>query len=73
MNRKQREKNRGNARWLSWHAHICPECGEHGKHFVVPPGGYTLAHALYGRPPEGFWTCSKFYGPDGKRTEGPRT
>jgi ribosomal protein L37AE/L43A len=32
----------------------CPECGERGLHFVQ-----LLA--------SGFWTCAKFYGPDGQR------
>ncbi len=57
MNRKQRDKNRQNAKMLSNNAVICPECGERGKHYLVPPfAGYAP-----------FWVCAKFYGADGRR------
>lgn len=37
---------------------ICPNCGEQGPHWVEPPD-------LLGM--EGFWTCPKLYGADGRR------
>jgi hypothetical protein len=58
MNRKQRMQNRNNYE-RSKPRPICPECGEPGPHFVVP-------NVLY---PDGFWTCDKFYGPDGRRIQ----
>jgi len=61
MNRKQREQNKENARWLEYNASICPECGERGKHFVVDPT------PLFGGDYGGFWICGKFYGSDGRR------
>lgn len=64
MNRKQRMQNRAAARFLEWNAHICPECGERGFHWAQPP--VTLDAVLMNSMP-GFWTCDKFYGPDGKR------
>lgn len=61
MNRKQRDKNRATALALHYACppkHACPECGEltHHGHFFPPCFG-----------DEGFWTCSKFYGEDGRR------
>jgi hypothetical protein len=55
-------KNRATALELHYKnppKYVCPECGEktHVGHFVVPP---MLGAA-------GFWTCDKFYGPDGRR------
>jgi hypothetical protein len=54
-------------------SHTCPECDEPGKHFVHLPEN-ELCDALclaFGvrTAPGGFWTCAKFYGPDGKRKE----
>ena len=68
MNRKQREKNRENAKMLEHHAVICPECGERGKHWIVTRH-LSLAMLFAGIPEEGFWTCAKFYGPDGRRID----
>jgi hypothetical protein len=63
MNARQRRKNRATARDLEnslrvgrRHTSLCPECGEEGPHFVAPSLGMP-----------GFWTCAKFYGPDGRR------
>lgn len=61
MNRKQRMKNRATALELQYKnppKYVCPECGEktHVGHFAVPS---------FDRP--GFYTCDKFYGPDGRR------
>ncbi len=61
MNRKQREQNKGNAYYLADNAVICPECGERGKHYIVDPAPW------FGGDCGGFWTCKKFYGPDGRR------
>ena len=66
MNRKQRQQNKRNAKWLRLQAHTCEECGERGGHWVSM-GMQTLEDILADRPPQGFWTCNKFYGPDGKR------
>ncbi len=62
MNKKQRIKNRSTASDLAWRVKPefkCIECGEQTKfgHFVH--GGVLCGI--------GFWICSKFYGPDGKR------
>ena len=66
MNRKQRDQNRTTAGRLAYFAATCPECAGRGKHAVFRP--YTLADAFSGRPREVlFWTCAKFYGPDGSR------
>lgn len=37
--------------------HRCPECGKRGPHWIRGLG--VLA--------PGFWSCPKFYGPDGRR------
>jgi len=65
MNLKQRNKNRETAKLLSYLAHTCPECGERGKHWVQAP--FSIADWSLGGIPRGFWTCAKFYGPDGRR------
>jgi hypothetical protein len=66
MNRKQRTKNRDTARQLAKDiAPPCPECGDKGPHWVGFP--QTLEDVLIGTEQVGFWTCNKFYGPDGKR------
>ena len=65
MNRAQRNKNRSTAAWLAWNSVICPECGERGRHYITYP--YTLQDVIDGALPNGFWTCAKFYGPDGRR------
>ena len=62
MNKKQRMQNRENARRLEWNSHVCPECGERGKHYLVDPV------PRFGGDLSG-WTCAKFYGPDGRRIE----
>ena len=61
MNKKQRNKNRANARMLAENSVICPECGERGKHWVVDPAPW------FGGDFGGFWICEKFYGADGNR------
>lgn len=68
MNRKQRMKNRATAAWLADQATVCPECGEKGRHWAQWP---TSIEDLFGssNAPSGFWTCAKFYGPDGRRIE----
>ncbi len=72
MNRKQREKNRRTARELNSEVrykesmkHTCEECGEPGYHWVGMP--MSLEDILFQREPQGFWTCAKFYGADGRR------
>lgn len=62
--RRKREKNRRTAQWLR-HQRPCVECGERGLHWVSFP--MTLKDILNGDPDTGFWTCKKFYGPDGRR------
>lgn len=66
MNRKQRMRNRTTAAQLKHAVTICPECGERGSHWVQWP---MSLEDLFGsfRSPSGFWTCAKFYGPDGRR------
>lgn len=65
MNRTQRDQNRNTASKLHWDSHTCPECGERGRHWVQPPA--SLQDVLDGTVPAGFYTCDKFYGPDGRR------
>lgn len=74
MNKKQRNKNRNNARMLERavhnlksRQHTCEECGEKGFHWVATRGT-SLAAILSGvDDKQGFWICDKFYGKDGRR------
>jgi len=61
---KRRRKNRETAKWLK-NQQVCTECGERGLHYVSIP--MNLEQIIGGLPPVGFWTCAKFYGPDGRR------
>ena len=72
MNRAQRDSNRANAKRLHDIArnarlmkHTCENCGEKGGHWIAAP--QTLMEIITGRPEDGFWTCPKLYGPDGRR------
>jgi hypothetical protein len=74
MNRKQRESNRKNARDLYALAksirlskHVCEECGQPGGHWVSTRGISLQAMITGIDDQEGFWTCDKFYGEDGRR------
>lgn len=59
MNASQRRKLKRKIRNT-----ICPNCGEKGPHFIqAPPFSWSLNENVAG----GFWTCSKYYGTDGKR------
>lgn len=70
MNRKQRIKNRATANSLRLNNRICENCGERGGHWVSTRG-LSLAAILTGQDDsEGFWTCPKLYGPDGRRLGG---
>lgn len=67
MNRKQRDSNRRTAEWLR-HQKFCTECGERGLHYVID--WVTVADIMAGRAGmSGFWTCAKFYGPDGRKIQ----
>lgn len=74
MSRKQRDKNRRNAAELKHAArqqvlakHVCENCGERGGHWVSTRG-LSIAALLTGQDDsEGFWTCPKLYGEDGRR------
>ena len=73
MNKNQRFKNRATAENLERKAnrakldrHVCEECGELGGHWIQGPP-MNLYQILGGLPEQGFWTCNKFYGPDGRR------
>ena len=74
MNRKQRDSNRRSAERLAHadhlHAlskHTCENCGEKGGHWISMRG-ISLQAVLTGQDDsEGFWTCPKLYGPDGRR------
>lgn len=63
--RARREKNRSSARLLEHMRHTCPECGEKGKHWIESPA--WSGYGLHCDAAPGFWTCAKFYGPDGRR------
>lgn len=65
MSRKKRDRNRALAAMLEYNSHVCPECGERGRHWVQVP--YTLEEMLMGAQPAGFWTCRKFYDENGRR------
>jgi hypothetical protein len=59
-------QNRDTAKKLEWDSNICPECGQRGLHWVEVP--ITLDDAInWDKHHTGFWTCDKFYGPDGRR------
>jgi len=61
MNRKQRDQNRATALELYYKnppKYVCPECGEKSHVGHLMPGGFGMP---------AFWTCDKFYGPDGRR------
>ncbi len=74
VNRKQRDSNRSNAQHLAYKArqrklmqHTCENCGEKGGHWVKTRG-ISLAALFTGQDDsEGFWTCPKLYGEDGRR------
>ncbi len=69
MNKKQRIKNRENAKQLRKvvvSKHICENCGQPGGHWVQVPT--TLEELMQSQgTPSGFWTCDKYYGVDGAR------
>ena len=70
MNKKQRNKNLQTAKDLHWvvrekTAPICENCGEKGLHWIQMP--QSIEDILFGNVPVGFWTCSKYYGEDGRR------
>lgn len=74
MNKKKRFQNRTNSeklklivRNIELSKHICENCGEPGGHWVCATG-FSLQALLSGEDDQqGFWTCSKYYGPDGRR------
>lgn len=74
MSKKQRLKNRQTAKELNQlirnielSKHICENCGEPGGHWIETKG-YSLEAIINGvDDSQGFWTCSKYYGPDGRR------
>lgn len=74
MNRKQRDKNRSNAKQLARSVrqkalmqHTCGNCGEKGGHWISTRS-LSLEAMLTGHDDrEGFWTCPMLYGPDGRR------
>ncbi len=74
MNKKQRLCNRQTAKDLYYTVqriagskHICEECGQPGFHWHSL--GDSLEDIMNNREPNGFWSCDKFYGPDGKRID----
>jgi len=74
MNRTQREKNRSQAEHLARIAkstrlmrHTCENCGEHGGHWVSTRGTSLMAMIDGTDDQQGFWTCPKLYGTDGRR------
>jgi hypothetical protein len=67
MNRRQRMKNRATAAQLKAQTTVCPECGEKGAHWLYWFDNGPDSDLFDGTA--GFWTCAKFYGPDGRRIE----
>lgn len=69
MNKKQRNKNRANANSLASNAHTCSNCGEKGFHYVQVQG-WSLQSMIDGvDDSDGFWTCARYYGEDGRRIQ----
>ena len=74
MNKKKRNRNRAlsemlrqKARNIELSKHICENCGEPGGHWISTRG-FSLAAIMTGvDDQQGFWTCSKYYGEDGRR------
>ena len=74
MDKVKRNRNRAlsellkqNARNIELSKHICENCGEPGGHWVSTRG-FSLEAIMTGiDDQQGFWTCSKYYGEDGKR------
>ena len=74
MNKHQRNQNRKNAAQLSaaarqirLMAHTCENCGERGGHWISTRGTSLEALMTGVDDQEGFWTCPKLYGEDGRR------
>lgn len=74
MNSKQRMQNRRNAHRLKALAHsrvlaqhTCENCGEKGGHWIATRGISLAALITDQDDSEGFWTCPKLYGADGRR------
>ena len=74
MNRNQREKNRRTSRALArvvrakvLEQHTCENCGEKGGHWVRTRPMSIEALFTGVDDSEGFWTCPKLYGEDGRR------
>lgn len=65
MSRAKRNRNRELAKQLEWNSHVCPECGERGKHWVGAP--MSIQDWMLGSEQQGFWTCDKFYDETGRR------
>jgi len=72
VNKKQRDLNRETSQDLGRHSryvesrkHTCENCGERGRHWVQAP--MTLEQILDHYGVSGFWTCPKYYSPDGRR------
>ncbi len=74
MSKKQRLKNRETAKKLNQLArkielskHICENCGQPGGHWIVvkPSSLFAMINGIDDQ--EGFWTCPKYYGEDGRR------
>lgn len=77
MNAKQRNQNRANAiklknaaRAIVLSKHVCENCGEFGGHWISTKATSLFAMISGIDDQEGFWTCSKYYGEDGRRLEG---
>jgi hypothetical protein len=74
MNKNKRNKNRANAKKLRIIAkrielenHTCENCGEKGGHWIQVRGQSLEGLILGIDDQEGFWTCAKMYGADGRR------
>jgi len=74
MNKDQRDSNRRNARQLEtivhnaeMARHRCENCGEPGGHWISTRGSSLEALITGIDDQEGFWTCQKLYGEDGRR------
>lgn len=73
MNKHQRDSNRRTANRLrndvrvaEYQKHCCENCGEYGAHWISTRG-VSLQGLIDGvDDQEGFWTCPRLYGPDGR-------
>lgn len=66
-NRENAEKLKHIARSIELEKHTCENCGEKGGHWISTRGTSLFAMITGIDDQEGFWTCAKMYGSNGRR------